>query len=231
MNSAPTPKRQGRRLALLGALIMVLGVVIAATAAVPIVRAFSHSFIDEQTSPVYTAPLDEFVQLRQGKYLLLESQDASAQVSPDAVQVNDITGAAVTDVRQSAGHEMVERNGERFVDVIEFTAPQAGRYRVDVISPPQARLIIGQDPADILRGVFGWVGVGGVGGLILVLGVVLLLIGLFRGRPAGRAQVLVYFGQPPLPFAQPSWPPPPGWYPDPRRPGGWRYWDGYRWQP
>jgi hypothetical protein len=223
MNSARM--RRGRRLALPGALIMVFGVAIAATAAVPIVRAFSGAFLDAQTSPVYTAPFDEFVQLRQGKYLLLQSDGGSAPVRPDAVRVNDIAGAAATDVRRSTGHNEVDRDSERFLDVIEFTTPHAGRYRVDVIYPPQARLIVSQDPVDTLRGVAGWFAVGGVGGLILVFGFVLLLIGLFRGRQAARAPVLVSFGPPPGP------PPPPGWYPDRQRPGGWRYWDGYRWQP
>src|SRR4051794_325707 len=120
MSSPPIPQRPGRRLKLIGVLLMVLGAVIAVVAAAPIVRAFSDAFVDELTSPVYTAPFDEFVQLDRGKYLLLESESSSAQVSPDSVRVADITGGSLISLRQSSGHNTVDRDGERFIDVIEF---------------------------------------------------------------------------------------------------------------
>jgi len=225
MSSPPVPQRPGRRLKLVGMLLMVLGVAIAALAAAPIVRTLSDSFVDALTGPVYTAPFDEFVQLDRGKYLLLESETSSAQVSPDSVRVADLAGGTLSSLRQSSGNNTVDRDGERFVDVIEFTAAHSGRYRIDVIYPPQARLIVGRDPVDAFGSVANWFAVGGIGAVTLLLGFTLLLLGFSRGRPAARAPVLVYYGQ------QPWAPPPPGWYPDPQRPGGWRYWDGYRWQP
>ena len=226
MNSAPTPKRQGRRLTLLGALIMVLGVVIAATAAVPIVRAFSDCLRRRADQPGVHGPVRRVRPAAPGQVPAAGIGGCQRPGQPgrgtgdrhQPALPRPTSGRAPGTTRWSA-------NSERFVDVIEFTTPHAGRYRVDVSYPPQARLIVSQDPADALGGVAGWFGVGGVGGLVLVLGLVLLLIGLFRGRPAGAVT-----GAGLLRTAA-AWPPPPGWYPDPQRPGGWRYWDGYRWQP
>lgn len=225
MSSPPAPARHGRRLKQAGVLAMVLGLLIAGAAAVPIGRAFSQAFIDELTGPVYTAPFDQFVTLDAGEYLLYESEESNEQVSPDAVRVADPTGSPLTDVRQSNGNDTLDRDGERFVDVVKFTAERSGRYRIGVISPPQARLLVGRDPVDAFNSVSQWFLTCSIGLLLMVLGFVLLLLGFSRAGPSRRQPVLVYFGQ------QPWAAPPSGWYPDPQRPGGWRYWDGYRWQP
>jgi Protein of unknown function (DUF2510) len=97
------------------------------------------------------------------------------------------------------------------------------------------------------------------GGLLVVLGVVLLAVGLTQRRRARQALAPAYPGggwtpYPPgggypgyqQPYAQQPYPqqpyvqpqpqpqpqpagPPAGWYADPGRPGGQRYWDGTRW--
>lgn len=240
----PPPAPAGRRLKLAGVLGLVLGVLCVAIAAVPIVHTFSNTFVDELRSPVYTAPFARTVSLERGKYLLLESDQSSTQVLPDAVEVIDADGSSSVDVLQSSGNNTVSRDNERFVDVLEFTTGHAGRYRIEVVEPPDARLIVGRDPADAFTGVARWFLVGGGGLLLVVLGFVLLLVGFSRDRPARRPPVLVYYGQPQYagggpPYAgpyhgnQPAGPsvPPPGWYPDPAQAGGWRYWDGYHWRP
>ncbi|HEU5269641.1 MAG TPA: hypothetical protein VFU36_06920 [Jatrophihabitans sp.] len=244
MSSMPPPAPAGRRLKLAGVLALVLGALCVAIAAVPIVHTFSNTFVDELRSPVYTAPFARTVSLDRGKYLLLESEQSSAQVLPDAVEVIDADGSALGGVQQSGGNNTVNRDNERFVDVLEFTTGHAGRYRIEVVGPSDARLLVGRDPADAFTRVARWFEVGGAGLLLMVLGFVLLLVGSSRSRPASRAPVLVYYGQPQYAGGRPPYPgpyhgnqpagpaaPPPGWYPDPAQTGGWRYWDGYHWRP
>jgi hypothetical protein len=103
-----------------------------------------------------------------------------------------------------------------------------------------------------------WWGLGvAPGGLLVVVGVILLAVGLTQRRKARQALAPAYpaypaggyyaqptpggsYGQPApsgfygQPAASPAPAPtaaaaPPGWYPDPGRPGGRRYWDGTRW--
>jgi len=244
MSSTPPPAGRGLKRA--GVLTILLGLLCVALAATPVVHAFSSTFVDELRSPVYTAPFDRMVTLNRGKYLLLESEGSTAQVAPDEVRVLDVGGATPVDARQSGGNYTVSRNNERFVDVLEFTTSHSGRYLIEVIEPPDARLIVGRDPADAFAGIAQWFLVGGAGLLLVLLGFVLLLVGFSRGRPAGRPPVLVHYGQPyqgqpyqgqpyqgqPYQGQQPPhWLPPPGWYPDPQQAGGWRYWDGDRWRP
>jgi hypothetical protein len=224
MTTVPAAHASGRRLKLSGVLVMVLGLVLAGVSAAPIVRAFSNAFVTEFTTPVHTTPFRQVVELRKGKYLLLESTHSSRQVSPQAVRLIDSSGAAVTGIRQSGGGNRVDRDGEEFVDVVAMTVPHPGYYQLVVADFSQARMIVGRDPVDALASVGSWLLAAGAGALLFMLGFVLLLIGFGRNRPGHGRPVLVYFGQ------QPGFSPP-GWYPDPHRPGGWRYWDGYRWQP
>jgi hypothetical protein len=223
MTSVPAPRPSERRLKLLGVLVMVLGLVLVAGSATPIVRAFGSAVVSEFTTPVQTTPFRQVVELRKGKYLLLESTSSIRQVSPQAVRLIDSSGIGVTGIRQSSGNYTVARNGEEFVDVVAMTVPHAGYYQLVVADVSQARMIMGRDPADAFRSVGRWLLAAGAGALFFLLGLALLLVGFNRGRPGRGQPVLVYFGQ------QPS--ASPGWYPDPYRPGGWRYWDGYRWQP
>ncbi len=227
MSSPPAPNRQPRRLRLAAVLALVLGLVIAGVSAAPIVRAFSDSFIDTLNSPVYTAPFDQFVTLDAGVYLLYESEDANAEVRPDAVQVADPTGNPLSSIRRSGGNDTVDRGSERFVNVVRFTASRSGRYRIGVIDPPQARFLVGRDPGDAFARAAAWFAGVGIGAMLLLLGFILLILSFSGGRSSRRAPVLVYYGQ-----QQQQWAaPPPGWYPDPQQSAGWRYWDGYRWQP
>jgi len=235
MSSPPAPAAPGRRLKLVGVLLMVLGAVCAASAAVPIVPAFSGTVLDALSSPVYTAPFDATVTLKPGSYQLLESEDGSSLVGPAEVRVLDPTGTALTSVRRSSGAYRITRGGEQFVDVLRFTASRAGSYQIYVAFPPNARMIIGRDPGDAFGRVAGWFALGGIGLLVVLLGFILLLIGFGGGRSSRRRPVLVYYGQPQPYPSQPMYGrpplPAPGWYPDPAGSGGWRYWDGYRWQP
>jgi hypothetical protein len=224
MTTVPAPHRPGRHLKLLGALLTVLGVMLAATAAGPVVRAFNNTIVAGFTAPVQTTPFRQVVELRKGKYLLFESTNSARQVSPQAILLIDSRGVRVTGIQQSSGNDGVDRDGEQFVDVVAMTVPHAGYYQLTVSDSSRARMIVSRDPADAFRSIGGWLLTAGVGALVFVLGFVLLLVGFSRNRPGRGQPVLVYFGQQPASS-------PPGWYPDPYRPGGWRYWDGYRWQP
>jgi hypothetical protein len=242
MTSPPAPAAPGRQLKQAGLVVMVLGVLFAGLAAIPVVAAF-RTAVQGLNSPIHTAPFTDSVSLRQGKYLLLESV-TSIRVVPDAVQVIDSAGNQVTGVRQSSGDNWIDRGGTRFVDVVEFSTSHSGRYLIMVADPPDAQLIVGRDPVDVLAGVAGWFGIGAAGVLLVLVGFVLLLVGISR-KPG---PVPVYYGQSQYGQSQYGWPPhqpsrpgygqppvpplpPPGWYPDPGRPAAWRYWDGYRWQP
>lgn len=221
MSSPSAPAARGRRLRQVSVLLMVLGVLLAGIAVTPIVPAFT-AIVGGLTGPVYTAPFTDSVSLRRGKYLILESVDSSAPVVPDAVQVIDSAGNRLTGVRTSSGNDTISRGRTQFVDVVEFTTSHRGRYLITVVEPPNARLIVSRDPGDAFTEVAGWITIGAGGLLVALLGLVLLLVAISRKPQPAVAR----YGRPPVPQL-----PPPGWYPDPGRPTGWRYWDGYRWQP
>lgn len=149
-----------------------------------------------------------------------------------------------------------ESGSDSFTAVAQFVAPTTGQYVVQVATEGTT-IVVGPSLGDLV-GVGVWGIVVAVAGMAGFVGLVLLIIGLvlratgprvaaaspyaatsaqaygavpsdgggiFEGeqRPEAQAQPVQ-----PAPAPQPVLPPA-GWYPDPSRPGGQRYWDGARW--
>lgn len=168
----------GVRLKQFGMLLLAIGAVCIGVAVRPIAHASAATVTDVQGS-IYTAPFDTTVALGHGNYLLLESQDGSAQLHPAEMRITGPAGSELT-VQQADGSHTVIRNGERFVDVVSFTADRAGRYDLEVAFPPNARLIVGRRHSG--SSASGWYVIGGLGALLALAGAVALLAGFARRR-------------------------------------------------
>ena len=116
---------------------------------------------------------------------------------------------------------------------VEFVAPVAGTYRIRITTPDQERMLIARPITQAFGNLLPLLGIGAVGGLLVLVGGVLVIIGSVR---RGRAKRATPQWATPL-GATPQWATPQGstpgtpagWYPDPYRPGGQRWWDGVRW--
>jgi hypothetical protein len=115
--------------------------------------------------------------------------------------------------------ETITQGPRIYTAAVQFTAPSAGMYSIQVATPVSA-VLIARPLGQTLRGMAKF-GLGILaGGLLVVVGGVLLIVGSVR-RSRARA-----IGPPAYAVGGTS---PAGWYPDPSRPGGTRWWDGTRW--
>lgn len=164
-----------------------------------------------------TQGIDYFVYeyLRDGRAGEVRLEDVTV-IGPDGSSVPirpPDPGAAVTfgsawsDLRQAT--------------VASFTATESGEYLIEVTARANAGST-GIAVASWERSAAApWFLVVGVGLFLVVLGGTWLLVVLLQ----------TVLGSAPLPVTTPvpRTPVPAGWYPDPSRPGGQRYWDGGTW--
>jgi Protein of unknown function (DUF2510) len=184
---------------------------------VPIARAFT-------ASSRFDAPSTVRLHLGKGTYLVYErtgsnspfSTDDSVTITPADVTVIGPDGERIEVEGRGDVRETLSDAGDRFVDAVRFTTPEAGEYTVTVNSALPTSVLVARPFTDTIESVIVWFVLSGIGGLILVTGIILLIVGSVRRNRARSA------------FAYAA-PVPPGWHPDPAGSGRWRYWDGYRW--
>jgi hypothetical protein len=219
----PQAKPRQRRFKVAGALMIAAGVLAVAVSAVPIGRGFAGPIGDAVSSPVYTVPFSAGVHLQKGRYLILQAVGAQRirDITTSDVRVTTAAGESLP-VEQDTGNDDLNRNGAEFLAVAQFTTPSAGDFLVAVSGPDSARLVLNRDPFANLSRERSWFELGLLGALLVLGGFVLLIIGFSAADSRSSTSRLVYYGQTPAP---------PGWHPDPYRPGAWRWWDGNRWQP
>jgi hypothetical protein len=218
---AATPATGGRGLIVAGIVSAAIGLVVAVVSFVLLVSGVVGAVGDQLTAPVFDGQGSTVLTLESGSYLLFQSDD-TALVGVADVSVAGPDGLSVP-VTATALDEEFTRGGSRFVAVARFDAPSAGDYTVSVAATDfGGRYVVAPGLASAVTDRAWWTLGIIAGGLLVVLGIVLLAVGLTRRR-RGRAPAMAVGAYPTGP--------PPGWYPDPdpSRPGGRRYWDGYAW--
>jgi hypothetical protein len=174
---------------------------------------------------------------------------------PSEVEVLSADGDRI-EVVDASSPILITMNGEPYVAAVEFQVPANGLYQVKVTPEIDTEVIVSPS-VDVsmiqtFDGASTWTWTVAGFGVGFVVGAVFLWVGLvgasrvhqrIRQAHDTTAQVTMNptgYGIPrsagvpgspawPLPLAHPGSPRPPGWYPDPWRPGSRRYWDGRLW--
>jgi hypothetical protein len=177
-------------------------------------------------------------------------------IAPGDITVKASDGAAVPVDEAPSMTQTFKDGAKNYVVVATFDPPTTGSYVVSIAT--EGSTVIVAPSITALAQALPWLGLIGFGGLVGLAGIIVLIVGLVRrtSRPAVAATypsagspVPGYptpgYGapttqQPPTSpasaYPAPTQPAPPptglpaaGWYPDPQRTGGQRYWNGTGW--
>lgn len=239
--------RRARNLSILGGVVLLLsllaGVVSAAGLAGQLVGAGARA----ADQPVRRMPFDDRLNLTAGRWTVYTCAGAAAlaecpraglgALSEQLAAEPDVGDVAVAGPGgllpvAPADEGTVTRRGDRFRALASFDAPTDGSYRVGVAGA--GRFVLAPDVGSVFRGSAPWLVTLAAAGLGLVLGTALLIVGLVllarARRPAtsGASGAAASSPAGPAPTASPALPPA-GWYPDPHRQGGLRWWSGSTW--
>jgi hypothetical protein len=146
------------------------------------------------------------------------------------VQATDGSAVIVTDAPSLS--QTFSDGGAKYVVVATFDPPVSGAYVVSIKTEGSTVLVAPSITA--VAKALPWLGLIGVGALLAVAGLIVFVVGMVRrgSKPAVAAPgypAAGYAVPTPSPSARPTGLPAPGWYPDPERPGGRRYWNGTGW--
>jgi hypothetical protein len=141
-------------------------------------------------------------------------------ISPDQVSVRGPFGTTISVSGPGGISEQITRGSQVYTAAARFEITTSGFYEIRV-SAVGDRVVIARSIGSAVRGSLGWLGGIGVAGLLLVAGLALFVVALVGARGRGGPYPA---GGPVLGVG-----PAPGWYADPSRPGGLRYWDGNGW--
>jgi hypothetical protein len=191
-----------------------------------------------------------------GPFSYSEETDGSVTIDSTDIRVMDPERRLVAArERFSPTSSQTYTSGSRlYTGVASFDVTAPGTYHVSVASSQPAQIIVARPPFAGLGRVLGWIIAAVVGGAVFLLGLIMLILDLDRGRRAAAASPAAFtsLGQwaaPPQhsPEANQPWgtkehrPPrsagnamPPGnvasgWHPDPSGRHQFRYWNGVAW--
>lgn len=170
-------------------------------------------FVQSIDGPTLAAPGTTYVHIGPGRWMILEATDIGRTIDVSNVNVRDAHELRIP-VRNVTGDQTISTKGDRYVGVVEFTAPTEGDYAIQINNGFHADVLLNRPVTDVIRSVALW---GIATFLSFAVFVLFLVLAIVPARPAGAA---------------PAMPPrvPPGWYPDPAPETGLvRWWDGYRW--
>jgi len=198
----------------------------------------------------FTAPGSADSQLEPGTYTVYEnigfagSQPGNLTVDPDSITVTGPDGSDVTTTCISCGASTstLTLGATTYIGVVSFTATEAGSYTIASNDDTGANLVLGPSLAEAIGGIvndlggmFGWVGLAVLGGIVGFIGLIWLIVGAVTGRSKPQpVPGIPYYGATGMtaspapvvtqaPTAQGSW------YPDPEDPSQLRWWDGRQW--
>lgn len=246
---ASTPPKARRPLVWWGLGLLIVGVLLGVVGGALFIGSAGTDVIRAFTAPIRDTPLDVTIDLDEGTYVIYEqtgagrgngpfpnNQDRSVTVAPDTVSVLSASGESLP-VETTTFDETIDRNNSTFTGAVRFTVEDSGVHRVLVDGVGQ-QVIVAPSIASSFGNALAWLGVVALGALLAVIGLVLLIVGLVRGRrpattvvpaaapaslapPAAASPVAV---QTTVPQATPQ-----GWYADPRGEARLRWWDGQQW--
>ena len=224
------PKKLGPSLGIALAVLLV-GMILAVPSAVVIgVRAVRALSTPSMTTPGVTTR-----HLTPGTWLVFErtgtktglggftiTHGSTPTIEPGDVTVSGSDGFTAS-VYPVTVDETITEGPRIYTAVVQFTVPATGIYAIRV-DTSGSEVLIARPLGQTFRGVakFG-LGILG-GGLLIVIGGVLLITGSVRRSRARSVAAPSQTWGSPGGFARPA-----GWYPDPSRPGGTRWWDGTGW--
>jgi len=245
-----TPRKRGKGAIITGLVLLAVGIVMAIGGIVAF-GASAASLLKglgtTQTTPV------EIPQNFDGgtTYAVYELATSGTGTSSDpyigSVQPGDVTvqatdGTAVIVTDSPSLSQTFSDGSKNYVVVATFTPPVTGQYVVSV-KTDGATVVVAPSLTAVAKAL-PWLALIGLGALLALAGLIVFIVGIVRrsSKPAVAAgypaQGYAAQGQAaqgyapvptPSPAARPTGLPAPGWYPDPERPGGQRYWNGTGW--
>lgn len=232
---APTPRR-GMGVIVVGVALLLVGVVVAVAGIVGLVSTASRLIPGLGTT--HTTPA-EFTQTFDAgtTYAVYEEATSGSgtsddpylgNVAPGDIVVTASDGSAVVVTDSPSFAQTVTSGSRTYVVVATFDPPVTTAYDVSVATEGST-VVVAPALTEFVRSL-AWFAPVGVGVLVGLIGVVTLIVGLAR-RSSGAPAAVPGYADPGGPTARYPAPvlPPAGWYPDPERPGGQRYWDGSAW--
>jgi len=176
--------------------------------------------------------------------------NSSPDLQPGQVTVTGPDGTQLA-VQFASEDDTISHNTKVFTSAVQFSVPSTGVYVISFNTPDSGEVIVARSLGSTFRSVGGALSALGLGALLVLTGLTLLFVGIFRRQRAARPAAGAGAGWspgwspgPPPPAWSPGPPPPgwsppppqqqapapaPGWYPDPQAPGTQRWWDGARW--
>jgi hypothetical protein len=244
-----TPPKARRPLVWWGLGLLIVGVLLGVVGGALFVGSAGADVIRTFTAPIRDTPLDVTIDLDEGTYVVYEqtgagrgngpfpsNQAGSVTIAPDTVSVLNQSGESLP-VETTTFDETIDRNNSTFTGAVRFTVEESGVHRVLVDGVGQ-QVIVAPSIASSFGNAIAWLGIVALGALLAVIGLVLLIVGLVRGRrpavtpvstgapvsldpPAAAPSVAVQTTVPPAA--------PQGWYADPKGEARLRWWDGQQW--
>lgn len=207
--------------------VLVVGILVA----IPGVIVFAVGFWNTVAGPTHDIPGSVRVDLGTGTYVVFEQTGHTDTYGPVTIgRGNGITIAArqvvVTgpqgrrlEVHNSTRLETIDRGSDQYGAAVEFHVPEAGRYDLQ-FETTSGQVMIQRPLGDLFTRRVPWLFEAGIGWLIAVIGVTMLIIGVFRRGRSARTAIAVV----PTPAVSPA-----AWFGDPLGEHRLRYWDGHEW--